>query len=163
MKANNAPTLNPSNLLWLLLPALAYAAATQPPKPTPTLNVQSPPPCTPTPPQLWMNKQNNLAQNNQFNLNTNGTIHQTICQPGTLTFTAQGTPANQHYPLISVNLGSTNLITTHISDEQTHQIQIPEPGELTLTFHNDAYKPDANPPEDRNLMVRNWNYHPNTP
>ena len=87
-------------------------------------------------------------------MTTTSTIFQQICQPGTVVFTARGTPVDGRFPLLSVSVGSETLLSTEVTREQTYRIRVPHVGLLNITFHNDAYRPEDVPPQDRNLFLR---------
>lgn len=93
-------------------------------------------------------------------LATNGVVHQNICHVGTLTFTARGTLAEQLYPLMTVSIGATPLLSTRVQGEKNYRVPIPKAGMITIAFHDDRYLPDNKPPEDRNLFISNWQFQP---
>lgn len=143
---------------WLLLPLAGLALATLPPLAPPRWQTAASLPCAPEQPRLWMNGKAVPLGRNETAVGTNGTIFQQICQPGTLVFTARGTPVDGRFPLLSVSVGSETLLSTEVNQEQTYRIRVPHVGLLNITFHNDAYRPEDVPPQDRNLFLRDVKY-----
>lgn len=68
------------------------------------------------------------------------------CGPGTLTFTAEGTPARGQYPVLAVTGGTPRTLT--LTASSTHTINAEGP--VTLTVANPSY----DVLEDRNLSLR---------
>ena len=143
---------------WLLLPLAGLALATLPPLAPPRWQTVSPLPCSPGQPGLWMNEKAVPLGRNETALGTNGTIFQQVCQPGTVVFTARGTPVDGRFPLLSVSVGSETLLSTEVTREQTYRLRVPHAGLLNVTFHDDAYRPEDVPPQDRNLFLRDLKF-----
>ncbi|GGR29165.1 hypothetical protein GCM10008957_45200 [Deinococcus ruber] len=55
---------------------------------------------------------------------------------------------------MSVSAGDQSLLTVRVSVERLFQVRVPKAALLTITFHDDAYLPNAIPRQDRNLFVR---------
>jgi hypothetical protein len=149
-------------LFWLLPPLGAYGLATLPPLPSPALSMAAPQPCTAAPPRLWMNNTASLPTPQGFSLYTNGTVYLQACRPGKLSFSARGTALGGRWPTMTVSVASQALLTTEVAvlKLKPYSVRIPSAGLIAITFHNDAFAPEAVPPQDRNLIVEEVEFTP---
>lgn len=90
----------------------------------------------------------------------NSTIYQQVCQPGTLRMFVRGTPAEGIDAQLVVSLNTTNLLTMGVTAERPLEIRVDQSGLLAITFGNDRYLPDLDPPEDRNVFIRELKFTP---
>lgn len=148
------------HLTWLALPVALWGLLARSASVTSPWQVAEPPSCPTQRPASWLNVTGEVVEEDQFILGASGTVYRQVCQPGILTFRARGSVAQNLFPLMSVGLGGQTLLTTRVSGERSYRVVVPRAGLLTLTFHNDAYLPDANPPEDRNLFVSKLRFIP---
>lgn len=89
-------------------------------------------------------------------LTANGVLTTQVCQAGTLTFEAWGTPAAGRYPLMTVSLNGKVIFSDRPAKRRTYRLPIAQAGAVALAFHDDLYLPQHVPPEDRNLFIQGW-------
>ena len=87
---------------------------------------------------------------------SSGLLRLQVCGPGTLHFTASGTPALGEDALLTVALGTQPLLETRVRQGRSFSLRVGGPGWLSFGFPNDAYRP----PEDRNLFLRGLRFIP---
>jgi hypothetical protein len=80
---------------------------------------------------------------------SSGLLRLQVCGPGTLSFTASGSPAAGQNALLIVALGARPLLETPVKQTRAFKLRVPGSGWLNFGFPNDYYKP----PEDRNLFL----------
>lgn len=143
-----------AGFVWLLLPALVWGALGLSAPHISRWDPAAPQTCQPQSGSQWItNGQTRPLQDDRAVMASNGMVVLQVCRPGVLTFTASGTAAQKLWPLMSVSVNAQPLLTARVSTDRSYHVQVPEAGFLSITFHDDAYLPDANPPEDRNLFV----------
>lgn len=115
----------------------------------------SPPSCT----GQWVADQVEVhatSTGTDANFWSSGVLRRQVCGPGTLSFTASGSPAAGQQARLTVALGAVPLLELAAEQPRAVRLRIGGPGWLTLAFPNDANQP----PQDRNLFLHGLKFVP---